>query len=128
MASWVKHASQVSYDKPLVGDLLQLPPVKGRPIFSMPKFIDFAKLKKSPATDLWQKLKVVVIKTNYRQGEGNPWTELLNRVRVGQQTAEDIEVLYSRNIKPGEQNLLSKFSRQGLLFWIFACPAPVYFQ
>ena len=50
----------------------------------------------NPIGDLWNNLEVVVLKTNFRQGEGDPWTELLNRVRVGEHTPEDIRVLKSR--------------------------------
>ena len=52
--------------------------------------------QQEPIGDLWNKLEVVVLKTNFRQGEGDPWTELLNRVRIGEPTSEDIEVLRSR--------------------------------
>ena len=52
--------------------------------------------QQEPIGDLWKKLEVVVLKTNFRQGEGDPWTELLNRVRIGEPTSEDIEVLRSR--------------------------------
>ena len=53
--------------------------------------------------DLWGQCEVVVLKTNFRQGQGNPWTELLNRLRVGQSTEEDIKFLASR-----QPSLLSK--------------------
>ena len=45
---------------------------------------------------MWLNCQVIYLKTNYRQGEGNPWTELLNRVRIGQPTKEDISILKSR--------------------------------
>ena len=45
----------------------------------------------------------MALKTNYRQGEGDPWTNLLNRVRIGEHTTEDIAILQSR-----EHSLLSK--------------------
>jgi hypothetical protein len=86
----------------LVGDLLQLPPVKAIPIFKKPKFGKNKILSKmvdkdsNPIGDLWGNCEVVVLKTNFRQGEGDPWTELLNRVRIGQATAEDIKLLASR--------------------------------
>ena len=42
---------------------------------------------------LWDLFKVVVLKQNYRQGEGNVWTALLNRARTGELIPDDIEVL-----------------------------------
>ena len=93
----------------LVGDVLQLPPVMGRAIFSEPKMSKNRILKnmknKHDETigDLWQNLQVVVLKRNFRQGEGDPWTELLNRARVGESTDEDIKLLRSK-----KHTLLSK--------------------
>ena len=86
----------------LVGDLLQLPPVKATPIFKKPRKGKHKILSKmvdkdcNPIGDLWGNAEVVVLKTNFRQGDGNPWTELLNRVRIGQPTKEDIKILKSR--------------------------------
>ena len=93
----------------LVGDVLQLPPVMGRPIFSEPKMLKNRILKNmknkhdEAIGDLWQNLQVVVLKRNFRQGEGDPWTELLNRARVGESTDEDIKLLRSK-----KHTLLSK--------------------
>ena len=87
----------------LAGDLLQLPPVNGTPIFKEPKgkknkdYFSIESTESNPGGNLWQNCKVVYLKTNYRQGEGNPWTKLLNRVRIGEATKEDIELLKSRN-------------------------------
>ena len=51
--------------------------------------------------DLWQNLQVVVLKRNFRQGEGDPWTDLLNRARVGESTDEDIKLLSSKKHTQG---------------------------
>ena len=86
----------------LVGDLLQLPPVRATPIFKKPKsgknkiFSNMVDKDTNPIGDLWGNCEVVVLKTNFRQGEGDPWTELLNRVRIGQATAKDKKLLESR--------------------------------
>ena len=86
----------------LVGDLLQLPPVKATAIFKQPKsdknkiIHDMTDANGKNIGNLWDNFQVVVLKTNFRQGNGNPWTELLNRVRKGEATAEDIKVLESR--------------------------------
>ena len=87
----------------LVGDLLQLPPVRAQPIFKKPRcqknkvWCDMKDEKNSAIGELWQNCEVVVLKTNFRQGEGNPWTELLNRVRIGESTADDIKILEERS-------------------------------
>ena len=98
----------------ICGDLLQLPPVHGAPIYATPRSMKYAVWKhmkdqeNKPIGDLWQNLEVVVLKTNFRQGEGDPWTNLLNRIRVGEATKEDIEVLESKVVVSGEHELLSK--------------------
>ena len=93
----------------LVGDLLQLPPVKARAIFKKPKteknriWSEITSEEGTAIGDLWGQCEVVVLTTNFRQGQGNPWTELLNRLRVGESTEEDIKFLASR-----QPSLLSK--------------------
>ena len=87
----------------LAGDLLQLPPVNGTAIFKEPRskknrsYYNIEHTENTPGGNLWSNCQVVYLKTNFRQGEGNPWTELLNRARVGESTKEDIEILKSRN-------------------------------
>ena len=86
-----------------------MPPVKGEQIFKKPKSTKNSLLKtmtdKQNRTvgDLWNNCKVVYLKTNFRQGDGNPWTELLNRVRIGDPTDDDIRQLNSQS-----HTLLSK--------------------
>ena len=109
----------------MVGDLLQMPPVKGKMIFTEPKAYKSKVLKEMkdenemPVMDLWEKLDTVVLKTNFRQGEGNPWTEQLNRIRVGQQTPQDIEELQCRVINPGEYKLLTKSEYEDAIHLFF---------
>ena len=97
----------------LAGDLLQLPPVSGTAIFKEPKnqrnkdYFNIQPTESKPGGNLWANCQVVYLKTNFRQGEGNPWTELLNRVRIGKPTEEDINLLKSR--KP---TLLNKEQKQ----------------
>ena len=65
----------------LVGDLLQLPPVKSSYIFSTPNLAQFEGL--ANAKPLWKEFKPLILKKNHRQGEDKPYAELLNRARVG---------------------------------------------
>ena len=45
--------------------------------------------------NLWKNCESVLLETNFRQGEGE-WTEMLNRIRVGEQTEEDVKKLLER--------------------------------
>ena len=89
----------------IVGDILPLPPVKGLPIYCQPKmernkiWMTMTDKNQKPIGDLWNNLEVVLLKPNYRQGQDREWTELLNRVRIGEPSVEDIEVLKSRDHK-----------------------------
>ena len=82
----------------LVGDLLQLPPVRAATIFSKPRNFKNSSLWSS-SDNLWSNCEVVVLKINHRQGDGNPWTECLNRLRIAEPTDSDISLLESRQLK-----------------------------
>ena len=47
---------------------------------------------------LWKKFKTIELKTNHRSGEFAEYADLLNRVRTGDQTEEDIKLLNTRVI------------------------------
>ena len=57
----------------MVGDIMQLPPVQGKPIYSKPSnkkssiLMNMKNKQQEPIGDLWNKLEVVVLKTNFRQ-------------------------------------------------------------
>ena len=82
----------------LVGDIMQLkPPRQGKFIFAKPKK---DKYKPFYETDnLWSKFDVAILETNHRQGEGNFWTEMLNRFRMGIVLEEDKQTLEKRRLK-----------------------------
>ena len=46
-----------------------------------------------PESYLWQKFDVALLMTNHRQAEDKIWAEILNRIRTGQPTDVDIEIL-----------------------------------
>ena len=82
----------------LVGDLMQLSPVKGKYIFDKPK-----RPKYQPLHDvdpLWRKFEPIILETNFRQGDGSNWCQILNRARVGELSESDMEILDSRRIDP----------------------------
>merc|ERR1711923_302132 len=44
----------------------------------------------------WQMFTSILLTYNHRQGKDKTYADLLNRVRVGQQTDEDLDLLRSR--------------------------------
>merc|ERR1712240_550937 len=44
----------------------------------------------------WMMFKPIILETNHRRGKDKQYAELLNRIRVGQQTNEDIALLKTR--------------------------------
>ena len=76
------------------GDLLQIKPVKGRYIFDDPKCDDFHLA--SCVQSHWKKMQIVNLEENHRQGDDKMYAEMLNRIRTGCQTEEDITKLKER--------------------------------
>ena len=81
----------------IVGDILQLPPVKARSIFSKPFSSKNRSLFNSP-DNLWRNFKVVTLTDNQRQGIGE-YTNCLNRIRTGDANNEDKLLLEKRRLK-----------------------------
>ena len=77
-----------------VGDLLQIPPVKGKYIFQPPN--NPKNLKAFQNLGLWKLFEPWILKHNHRQGEGGEWANCLNRLRMGIVTEEDLKCLKSR--------------------------------
>ena len=77
-----------------IGDILQLKPVKGRYAFDEPISESF--LLAFLTSSLWKKFAVVLLRHNHRQGEDKIYADLLNRIRMGVVTEEDVKTLESR--------------------------------
>lgn len=77
-----------------VGDMYQLPPVFQKFIFETPTDIMAAL-----AQPLWPKFSFMELTEIMRQADDKSFSELLNRLRVGQHTAEDVRILQSRSVK-----------------------------
>ena len=86
----------------LVGDILQLGPVRAAPIYAEPKSIDNRSMFHSQELNLWQNCQSVLLEKNFRQGESS-WNQMLNRIRIGEPTEEDLLILKNR-----PSSLLSK--------------------
>ena len=98
----------------LVGDLLQLAPVKAKYIFEEPKNSHFKAFHE--VNSLWSTFQPMILQQNHRQGNihefslnfrilfyhcfsigsANEWANRLNRFREGLVTEEDLEVLKGR--------------------------------
>merc|ERR1711872_483561 len=78
----------------LLGDAHQLRPVMGRYVFEepisegyrLPHLID----------PLWKKFHVILLTKNHRQGEDYAYAEILNRIRTGNHSEDDCQVLRER--------------------------------
>ena len=78
----------------LVGDLLQLKPVKAPYIFNRPLNDKFWGLYQDK--NLWQSFTPIVLKKIFRQGDASTWANTLNRLRKGIVTDEDEALLKTR--------------------------------
>ena len=76
------------------GDILQIKPVKGSFVFEKVKNEEMRLTQL--VEDLWRKFQPVILKTNHRQGEDKVYADILNNVRIGAQTAEDMKCLKDR--------------------------------
>ena len=86
------------------GDLFQLQPPKARYVFEEPKNKEHAMAFR--LRNLWRLFTVIHLEKNHRQGEHKEYGDLLNRVRVGAHTEEDIELLKTR-VKPKDDPALN---------------------
>ena len=79
----------------LVGDLMQLPPVKATYIFQEPSRDSHLKAFHS-VQNIFESFTPHVLEYNHRQGESKVFAETLNRIREGEMSQDDIELLKSR--------------------------------
>ena len=85
------------------GDILQIKPTKGNFVFGPP--YDQRLRLYYAVEDLWKKFKVVNLITNHRQGDDQIYADILNRIRIGEQTENDQQVLASRVFKKNDPSL-----------------------
>ena len=76
------------------GDMMQLKPCMGRYICDVPIGLEFQVAH--AIEPRWKMFDSLILETNHRQGKDKVYADLLNRVRIGQQTEEDIELLKKR--------------------------------
>ena len=91
----------------LVGDVLQLAPIKGKYIFEQPKNPHFAPFFE--VDSLWHSFEVIDLKENHRQGDALTFSKVLNKMRYGIVDNEVEELLTSRLLdKQTKKNKLRK--------------------
>ena len=78
----------------LFGDLFQLEPTAQRYVFKEPVNKEHAVAYH--LRNLWRQFTVVHLEENHRQGEDKTYGDLLNRLRVGKHTEEDVDLLRTR--------------------------------
>ena len=83
------------------GDVCQLKPVMGKYIWSTPRSEEY--LQAFTVDSHWEKFTVVSLVENHRQNEDKHYADVLNRVRVGQHTEEDLNILQER-VRPEEHS------------------------
>ena len=78
----------------LFGDPLQLRPVKGRYPWEEPRFEKYRRVHM--IEPIWDQFRPVILRTNHRQGSDLEFSEILNRIRVGEQNEADLDILRNR--------------------------------
>ena len=76
------------------GDLMQLKPCQAKYIFDEPQWEAY-KLPFNIKSH-WKQFEIITLAQNHRQGDDHEYADLLNRLRVGDQTENDIAVLTTR--------------------------------
>ena len=76
------------------GDMMQLKPVMGRYVCDEPINMDFRMTHRIESR--WHMFSSIILEINHRQGRDKPYADLLNRIRVGKQTQEDLDLLRTR--------------------------------
>ena len=85
------------------GDFMQLRPVQGRFIFDDPRLIDYKEIH--ACNPRWEMFASTILEKNHRQGRDKSYADLLNRIRIGKHTEDDMEVLETRVRKKGDIEL-----------------------
>ena len=89
------------------GDILQLCPVCGRFAFECPQNSSYHLTYELESR--WHQMQVLNLEINHRQGKYKQYADMLNRIREGKQTQDDIEKLKTR-IRPRGHSDLNEVS------------------
>ena len=102
----------------VVGDLYQLPPVRSWPIFLPFKDVLFN------LSHPWEQFRMVELTEIMHQRDDRSFTDILNRVRIGNLDENDIEQLLKRRIEKSDEN----YPCDVLHIWAENKPAAEYNQ
>ena len=86
------------------GDMMQLKPCLGKYIFEAPSNADFKATYHLDSR--WNMFESLILEKNHRQGKDKVYADLLNRLRTGDQTTDDIELLKTRVRPIGHQDVV----------------------
>ena len=86
------------------GDIMQLKPVKGAYIWLAPRNIDF--LHAFSVQSHWEEFQTISLVENHRQDGDKEYADILNKIRVGQHTEEDMQILQNRVRPEGHSDLI----------------------
>ena len=89
----------------LFGDPAQLKPVLGRYIFEAPNCPDYKLAYGDGTESLWRSFEVINLEENHRQGKDRIYANMLNRIRLGKQNKEDLQILKSKVRPKGHPDL-----------------------
>ena len=87
----------------LLGDLMQLKPVKGAWIFDRPKSEIYH--ESFEAGPLWGLFDPYILEMNHRQKNDREYADILNRIRYGEHTEDDITKLKNRVVQSFPENV-----------------------
>ena len=82
---------------------MQLKPVLGRYIWMQPRSEEY--LQAFLVESLWEQFTVISLVENHRQQGDAEYADILNRVRLGEHTDEDMRILQGRVRKEGHPDL-----------------------
>ena len=75
----------------LLGDPAQLPPVREREAHEKPSSSEYHLAYGDGSHSLWRSFNTIVLTENHRQGNYKTYANILNKIRIGEQTEQDIE-------------------------------------
>ena len=84
-------------------DMMQLQPVMGHYIMDRPINPEF--MITHALNPRWEMFQSLILETNHRQGKDKIYADLLNRIRIGQHTEEDLSLLRLRVRQEGDEEL-----------------------
>jgi hypothetical protein len=85
------------------GDIMQLQPVQGKYIWCKPNNEQY--LNSYLVNPHWEHFSIISLVQNHRQQKDMEYANMLNRIRVGEQTDEDISRLHERVVPDNHQDI-----------------------